>query len=255
MHYLHQCMLLAMLLAIEARSGEPRCEGALVAATRPETGDGNRPTSRRQVAEDALVHLDSVFRFALCLTGGDEAEAGELVEDVFRYAVDSRSASLRRTDQRIGLLAMCRSRYTERDASRNSRADSDERSKSAPIAHLEALAETAHFAEMQSAGHDERTLPGLAEGEVMQAIARLPFRVREAVVRSDVEGLSYSGLSEVLGVGTDAAKEILFRGRRLLQQELYGQALERGDPEPSARSASASGKSSVTRDSNASNCG
>ncbi len=48
------------------------------------------------------------------------------------------------------------------------------------------------------------------------------------VVLSDAEELPYGEISELLGIPMGTVKSRLFRGRRLLQQELYEHAVEMG---------------------------
>jgi len=52
------------------------------------------------------------------------------------------------------------------------------------------------------------------------------FRI--PVVLSDVEGLSYAEIAQVLDLPVGTVKSRLFRGRRRLQQRLYEYALEMG---------------------------
>ena len=49
---------------------------------------------------------------------------------------------------------------------------------------------------------------------------------------SDLEGLSYAEIAAVLGIPTGTVKSRLFRGRRLLQKELYAYAVEEGYVRP-----------------------
>jgi len=210
-------------------------------ATPPlDPANGDRSTPRQRIAENSLDHLGSVYRLALCLAGRNQAEAEELVHDVFLRVADGWDSPRTGSDPRIRLLASCRSRFGERERSADSRAESGESPQSTVDPRLEALAATVPYTEIKAAGVDEGSLRTLAHGETEDMIAGLPRPVREAVVLSDVEGLSYSEVAEVLDLETDTAKGLLFRGRRLLQQELYRRAVERGDLEPPGRSASIS---------------
>jgi RNA polymerase sigma-70 factor, ECF subfamily len=240
MQYLHHSAIRAIVVYLAIHS-EPHHEEPVVVAMPPDPGEGEELKPRRQYAEDALAHLGSVYLFALCLAGGDQAEAEAVVEEVLLRAVDRWHTPHAASDRRIWLLGLCRREFARRHPSQDDGAGSGERLKSTVDAGLEALAATAPSAEINAAGIDEGSLDTLFHGEVMDAAARLPGAAREAVVLSDMEGLSYSEVAEVLGVGIDTAKGILFRGRRLLQQDLYRRAIERGDLEPPVRPDSASG--------------
>jgi RNA polymerase sigma-70 factor (ECF subfamily) len=68
----------------------------------------------------------------------------------------------------------------------------------------------------------------IVDEEVLRAIDDLPEDFRTAVVLSDVEGLSYQEISDMVGVPVGTVKSRLFRGRRQLQKVLYDYAVEMG---------------------------
>jgi RNA polymerase sigma-70 factor, ECF subfamily len=70
---------------------------------------------------------------------------------------------------------------------------------------------------------------------VQAALDALPLPFREAVLLSDLEGLTYQEMSSVMGVPVGTVKSRLFRGRRLLQEALYEYALENGYVRPGSR--------------------
>ena len=62
----------------------------------------------------------------------------------------------------------------------------------------------------------------------MQAIDDLPEEYRTAVVLSDLEGLPYADIAQLMEVPVGTVKSRLFRGRRRLQEVLYDYAVEMG---------------------------
>jgi RNA polymerase sigma-70 factor (ECF subfamily) len=56
--------------------------------------------------------------------------------------------------------------------------------------------------------------------EIETALGRLPTDFREAVILSDLEGLTMPEAAEVLGVPIGTVKSRVFRGRRLLAEHL-----------------------------------
>jgi RNA polymerase sigma-70 factor (ECF subfamily) len=68
----------------------------------------------------------------------------------------------------------------------------------------------------------------IVDAEVMRAIDDLPTEFRYPVVLSDLEGLSYPEIAAVLDIPLGTVKSRLFRGRRMLQKELYEYAAEQG---------------------------
>jgi RNA polymerase sigma-70 factor, ECF subfamily len=64
--------------------------------------------------------------------------------------------------------------------------------------------------------------------EVLAALEEVPLDFRTAVVLSDIEGFSYKEVAEMMGIPVGTVMSRLFRGRRLLQERLFGYAVEQG---------------------------
>lgn len=56
--------------------------------------------------------------------------------------------------------------------------------------------------------------------EIQAALDKLPTDFRAAIVLSDIEGMSMAEVAQVLGVPAGTVKSRLFRGRRLLAEQL-----------------------------------
>jgi RNA polymerase sigma-70 factor (ECF subfamily) len=59
--------------------------------------------------------------------------------------------------------------------------------------------------------------------EIRRALAAIPEDFRAAVILSDIEGLGLPDVAEILGVPVGTVKSRVFRGRRLLAEELGNQ--------------------------------
>ena len=66
----------------------------------------------------------------------------------------------------------------------------------------------------------------IMDGTILNAIDDLPEKYRATVVLSDVEGLMYKEIAELMDVPLGTVKSRLFRGRRRLQKVLYEYAVE-----------------------------
>jgi RNA polymerase sigma-70 factor, ECF subfamily len=84
------------------------------------------------------------------------------------------------------------------------------------------------FHDVQDADPEGTFFDQIIDEEIYQAIDALPDEFRETVVLSDVEGLSYAEIAEITGVPVGTVKSRLYRGRRLLQKQLYDYAVEMG---------------------------
>lgn len=184
-------------------------------------------------AEDVLPHLEAVYRFALRLSQGREDEAQDLVQDTFLRAHRGWEGFRRGTNLRAWLFTICRNRFLRKEEQRGRR---PEVLASETDADVESLAATAVFSEVRANTDPETAFfDSFLDREVLAALDTLPRPFREAVVLSDLEGLSYPEIAEVLDLPTGTVKSRLFRGRRILQQALYQYALEHGYIRPKGR--------------------
>ena len=184
--------------------------------------------------EEAIPHLEAVFRFALRLTQGRTAEAEDLVQDTFLQAYRAWDTFTQGTNARAWLFTIARNRFLRGEERRGRRPELTEAELDAGV---ESLAMSAVFGEIQTSTNPERAFfDSFVDEEVTRAIDALPAAFREVVVLSDVEGMSYPEMAEVLDVPVGTVKSRLFRGRRLLQQALYQYALEMGYVKPKERS-------------------
>jgi RNA polymerase sigma-70 factor, ECF subfamily len=183
-------------------------------------------------ADEALPHMESVYRYALRLARGREDQADDLLQDTFLQAFRAWDTYTPGTNCRAWLFTICRNRFLRGEERRGRR---PEVTGSDIDADVEAMAATAVFSEVAAADPEQEFFASFVDEQVMVAVDALPDPFREVVVLSDVEGLSYPELSEVLGVPTGTVKSRLFRGRRMLQQSLYEYALEMGYVRPKER--------------------
>ena len=81
-----------------------------------------------------------------------------------------------------------------------------------------------HLDPTDHSAEDEVEAAGLRP-EIMEALAAIPQDFRSAVVLSDIEGMGLPEVADVLGVPVGTVKSRVFRGRRLLAQELGNQSV------------------------------
>jgi RNA polymerase sigma-70 factor (ECF subfamily) len=188
----------------------------------PDPPPGNRKPG---FMEEALPHMDAVYRFGLRLSQGRESEADDLVQETFLRAYRSWHTYERGTECRSWLFTICRNQFLKGRSRQNRR---PEVTNSDVDADVESLAATAVFSAVQNADPEKDFFDSFVDAEVLAAVDRLPDTFREAVVLSDLEGMPYPQVSEVLGVPVGTVKSRIFRGRRILQEALYEYALEMG---------------------------
>jgi len=171
---------------------------------------------------EALPWMDDVYRFARSMTR-DEADADDLVQETYLRAYRAWHTFEPGSDARRWLFTICRNvflRTREREARRVDTGGDD-----AVLETMAAVREASPFATQNADAIFSRIdlVPA-----IRKALGTLPDAFRSAVVLVDVEGQSYDEAATVLGVPIGTVRSRLFRGRRLLQQELLTYARDAG---------------------------
>lgn len=177
------------------------------------------PEERRAGFErEALVHLDSLYRLALRLSG-NEADAEDLVQEAMLRAYRSWDRYTPGTNAKGWLLTILRHLFINEYRRKRRHPESVDLDTIEPFALLDEKQEE----DPQTAFFDR-----IVDEEVLRAVDQLPEAFREAVMLSDVEGLSYEEIAKVLEVPVGTVKSRLYRGRRQLQGKLHEYAVSMG---------------------------
>lgn len=189
--------------------------------------------------EEALVHMDAVYRFALRLTGSPD-RAEDLVQDTYLRAWRSWDQYQRGTRARSWLFTIARNLFL-REEERGKRHDAILREETAPGTGGTGAVSVVNPVWVSTLGSDPegRFFDSIVDDEVLRAIDQLPEEYRTAVVLSDVEGLSYEEIGALMEIPVGTVKSRLFRGRRRLQKVLYDFAVEMGYIAPAASTSDA----------------
>src|SRR6185436_4476701 len=75
---------------------------------------------------------------------------------------------------------------------------------------------------------DTALLGRLVSEDVERALAQVPEDFRLAVILADLEDFSYKEIAEIMECPAGTVMSRLYRGRKMLQQLLYGYAVEQG---------------------------
>jgi RNA polymerase sigma-70 factor (ECF subfamily) len=68
----------------------------------------------------------------------------------------------------------------------------------------------------------------LLSDEVVEALDQVPVDFRMVVILADIQGFSYKEIAEIVGCPVGTVMSRLFRGRRILQKQLYQYAIREG---------------------------
>ncbi len=194
------------------------------------------PGSRGSFREEALPHLDAVYRFALRLAGSPDA-AQDLVQDTFFRAYRAWDQYTPGTQCKSWLFTICRNVFLRGRERKQRREEILAETAETDAASLSR--EATVFAATRVSDPEGDFFRSIVDAEVVKAIDELPEEYRMAVVLSDLEGFSYGEIAELIDVPVGTVKSRLFRGRRLLQRKLYEYALSMGYITPRATGESA----------------
>ena len=220
----------ATVKLVESRGAADAGQPARVSAA-PVADERDARRRRKQFEDEALVHLDALYSFALKLTRSrDEAE--DLVSDTVLRALDRWEQYRLGTNIRAWLFTILYHAFV----SRKRRVDARE------VQLPEDIDARSAYEVVGEADPEGRFYDSFLDEEITRAIDALPEDYRSAVVLSDVQGLRYAEIAEILGIPEGTVKSRLFRGRRILQRKLIHYATDMGYIKlPSPTSASGDG--------------
>ena len=172
---------------------------------------------RQRFEHEALAQLDALYSFALKLARArDDAE--DLVSDTLLRAFERWEQYRLGTNIRAWLFTILYHVFVSRKRRLGAREVQPHDDSDGWSAH-EAIGDTDPEGTFYDSFLDE---------EITRAIDALPDEYRSAVLLSDVQGLRYAEIAQVLRVPEGTVKSRLFRGRRILQRKLVNYAVEMG---------------------------
>jgi RNA polymerase sigma-70 factor (ECF subfamily) len=178
---------------------------------------GGAPASPRGAFEvEAQRHLAALYSFGLKLARSPD-DAEDLVSDTFLRAIERWEQFHIGTNMRAWLFTILYHLFISRKRRIDAREVVSTDDPDGPASHV------AGEADPEGAFYDS-----FIDEEIVGAIEALPAEYRAAVLMSDVHGMRYAEIAEVLRVPEGTVKSRLFRGRRMLQRRLKGYAVEMG---------------------------
>ena len=167
---------------------------------------------------EVLPQLDTLFRVGRRLTG-ETADAEDLVQETLLRAWRGWAGFTQGSNVRAWLLTILRNTFVSRWRSRKREGTSISLDDADPHAIYRAVG---------SQDPEGQFFERVVDAQVLAAVEELPVDFREALVLSDLEGLPYAEVAEVLAIPIGTVKSRLFRARRLLQHRLHDHAVELG---------------------------
>lgn len=174
---------------------------------------------RERFEREALPHLEALFGLALRLTGGDEAQSEDLVQETILQAWQSWDSYEEGTHCRAWLMTILRNKFINVYRRRRRRP---------PEVEFAEFEERSVFLDVVEDDPEGAFFDRLVDERVIEAIQGLPEEFRVPLVLSDLEGFRYQKIAEMMNIPVGTVKSRLFRARRRLQRQLYDYAREMG---------------------------
>ncbi|MEM1032202.1 MAG: sigma-70 family RNA polymerase sigma factor [Myxococcota bacterium] len=187
-----------------------------------------------------LQHLDAMYGVALRMTK-DGPSAEDLVQDTVVKAVRAQAQFKAGTNLKAWLLRILTNTFINRHRRSGLERDTLDGPTAGPLVDRWISASS-----MRAMRDPERdALAPIVEAEVRKALEALPDHFRLVIVLSDVEGLSYKEIADVMGCPVGTVMSRLHRARKLLQVSLRDHAVALGiiEDEPVSTEPAATGTS------------
>ena len=167
--------------------------------------------------EMALVHMDSVHRYALYMTK-NESDANDLVQEAYLRAYRFFAKFREGTNCKAWLMAILRNTFI----------NTIRRKKRHPQMVCISKISEQEIDLSDHANPEDAIFGSLLGDDVTAAVDSLPTEYRTAVLLADIQGFSYKEIAERVGCPLGTVMSRLCRGRRLLKKSLQDYAVRHG---------------------------
>ena len=178
---------------------------------------------KRQFEELTLGYIDDMFSAALRLTR-NERDAEDLVQESYLKAFRAFHQFKLGTNCRAWMLRIQMNTFINGYRRRMKEREILERQENGSLANSLICKDS-----VDSYSNPERSIVGLGlSDDVQRALEDVPLDFREAVILSDLNGLSYREVAKRMGTPVGTVMSRLHRGRRLLRESLASFAADHG---------------------------
>ena len=184
---------------------------------------------QQEFAESAMQYAPQLYSTALRMTR-NQADAEDLVQETYLRGFRSFHTFQDGTNLRAWLFRILTNAYINSYRSRQRRPQEHDLADVEDLYLYRRLPTLEAAAAAMSA--EEQFLDLFTDDEVRQALDDLPENFRLPVLLADVQGFAYKEIAEMLDIPIGTVMSRLHRGRKALQQALYGFAVARGLTEP-----------------------
>ncbi|ABB23508.1 sigma-70 family RNA polymerase sigma factor [Pelodictyon luteolum] len=170
---------------------------------------------------EAVVHLNALYNYALHLTMNPD-DANDLVQETYLKAYKFFSSFERGTNCKAWLFKILKNNYINRF-----RKNSREPGK-VDYDLIKDFYHTIKDTRRDSSETETDYFHALLHEEVYTALQSLPEEFREVIQLCDIEGFTYEEIANMVESPIGTVRSRLYRGRKLLREQLEGYAKKFG---------------------------
>ena len=187
--------------------------------------DHSDQSSVTALQEEALSHIDSLYRTAYRMSG-NPADAEDLVQETYLRAFRSLHQFRAGTNLRAWLFKILTNAFINEYRKRS------RQPRSTSLDDVEDYYLYTHLLDSgiqpSASRPEEEVLASITDDDVVRALEALSEEFREVVLLADVEGFSYREIAEIMDIPVGTVMSRLHRARRRLHQSLVGTPIASG---------------------------
>ena len=171
--------------------------------------------------KEAVPHMDSVYNFALRMTG-DEDDADDLVQETYMKAFRFFDKFESGTNCKAWLFRILKNSFIN-----DYRKQTKEPNK-VDYEDVQNFYENIKSDEVESRHYELDAFSNLLDDDVSKAIAELPEDFRTVIILNDIEGFTYEEIADFVDIPVGTVRSRLHRARKMLYVQLFDYAKDRG---------------------------
>ena len=177
-----------------------------------------------------LPLMDSLYNLALRMTKNSK-DAEDLVQEAYLKAFRFFDRFQQGTNARAWIMTILtntfRTKYRKKQKE-PSIVDFDTLENFFLVDEIKSHLQPGSKSQARGAEAITEVLKSYVSDDIIKALENIPEQFRLAVLLSDVERFNYQEIADIIGTNVGTVKSRIFRGRKLLQKQLYEFAKARG---------------------------
>jgi RNA polymerase sigma-70 factor (ECF subfamily) len=171
--------------------------------------------------KEAMIHIDSLYNFALRMTG-DAEDANDLVQETYMKAYRFFDSFEKGTNCKAWLFRILKNSYINKYRKESKEPDKVDYDDIKEFYH------TIKHSSLDSNDMQEKMFGELLDDEVARALESLPEDFKEVVQLCDIEGFTYEEIANMVDCPIGTVRSRLHRGRKILRDKLMEYAIQHG---------------------------